>query len=45
MSARLIAPACLALPLRSTGATADAIVTAHAEPIRAALGILVREAS
>ncbi len=45
MPARLIAPACLALPLRSTGAKTDAIVTAHAEPLRAALGIFARTVS
>jgi NAD(P)H-dependent FMN reductase len=45
MSARLVVPACLALPLRSTGATTDAIVAAHAEPIRAALLTLARETS
>jgi chromate reductase, NAD(P)H dehydrogenase (quinone) len=45
MSARLIVPACLALPLRSTGATTDAIVAAHAEPVRAALATLAGHAS
>jgi chromate reductase, NAD(P)H dehydrogenase (quinone) len=43
MSARLIDAACLALPLRATGVTTEAIVTAHAEPIRAALSALARE--
>lgn len=45
MSARLIEPACLALPLRSTGVTTEAIVLAHAEPIRAALTALARGAA
>jgi chromate reductase, NAD(P)H dehydrogenase (quinone) len=43
MSARLIEPACLALPLRATGVTTDAIVAAHAAPIRAALSALAGE--
>jgi len=45
MSARLIDPACLALPLRATGADTDAIVKAHAEPIRAALIMLAGESA
>lgn len=42
MSARLVAEACLALPLRATGVTEDAIVVSeHAPRIRAALTTLV----
>jgi chromate reductase, NAD(P)H dehydrogenase (quinone) len=44
MSARLIDSACLALPLRSTGATTDIMVAAHAERIHAALSTLACEA-
>jgi NAD(P)H-dependent FMN reductase len=43
MSARLVEPACLALPLRATGVTTEAIVAAHAGPIRAALSALADE--
>lgn len=45
MSARLVEPACLSLPLRATGVTTEAIVDAHAEPIRAALSALARESA
>jgi NAD(P)H-dependent FMN reductase len=45
MSARLVEPACLSLPLRATGVTTEAIVAAHAEPIRAALSALARAAT
>jgi chromate reductase len=41
MSANLIADACLALPLRSTGANVDSITGAHGAAIRGALGRLV----
>jgi chromate reductase, NAD(P)H dehydrogenase (quinone) len=40
MSARLVEPACLALPLRATGVDEDAIVAGHAASIRAALTAL-----
>jgi NAD(P)H-dependent FMN reductase len=43
MSARLVEDACLALPLRSTGATEQGIVDSeHASRIRAALSALLR---
>jgi chromate reductase, NAD(P)H dehydrogenase (quinone) len=40
MSARLVEAACLALPLRATGADEDAIVAVHAARIRIALAAL-----
>jgi chromate reductase, NAD(P)H dehydrogenase (quinone) len=43
MSARIVADACLALPLRGTAVTAASIAAAHAAPIRAALEILSGE--
>lgn len=43
MSANLVIEACIALPLRATGADVDTIVSAHAMPIRAALAALARE--
>lgn len=44
MSARLITSACIGVPLRSTGATTDSIVAAHAAPIRTALAALAQAA-
>ncbi len=40
MSANIVEPACLALPLRGLNLTEDAMVAAHAEPIGAALARL-----
>jgi chromate reductase len=43
MSAKLVADACVALPLRGTGPTVDSIVALHGGEIRAALELLARE--
>ena len=45
MSARLVVDACLALPLRSTGPTVEAIVAAHGGSMRAALDSLALAAA
>ena len=44
MSANLVTEACLALPLRGTGPTADSIVAAHGTALRSALARLACEA-
>lgn len=43
MSANLVADACLALPLRSTGPTVESVMAAHGTTLRAALERLARE--
>ena len=45
MSAHLVAEACLALPLRSTGPTVDSIVATHGAAMRTALESLARAAA